>query len=229
MAINLEDPIIKAKNMKKLLTAWFATLAVALSVLALPTQAQQLGGDYTEIVPALVADTPDKIEVIEFFSYACPHCNELNPILNQWVAKLPADVAFRKVAVGFNTPFYQLTAKLFYTLDAMGESKRLDDAVFKAIHSQGVKFVDEKSVTAWVVAQGIDGKKFGDAFASFGVLNQVKRSDMLVQKAKIKGVPALLVGGRYLVGGPNIKSNADLLATTDKLVGKIRAERAAKK
>ena len=52
---------------------------------------------------------------------------------------------------------------------------------------------------------------------------------MLVQKANIKGVPALLVGGRYLVGGPNIKSNADLLATTDKLVGKIRAERAAKK
>ena len=111
----------------------------------------------------------------------------------------------------------------------MGESKRLDEAVFKAIHSQSVKFVDEKCVTAWVVVQGIDGRKFGDAFASFGVLNQVKRSDVLVQKAKIKGVPALLVGGRYLVGGPNIKSNADLLATTDKLVRKIRAERAAKK
>jgi thiol:disulfide interchange protein DsbA len=158
MAINFEDPIIEAKKMKKRLTAWFATLAVVLSVLALPTQAQQLGGDYTEIVPALVADTPDKTEVIEFFSYACPHCNELNPILNQWVAKLPADVAFRKVAVGFNILFYQLTAKLFYTLDAMGESKRLDEAVFKAIHSQGVKFVEEKSVTAGWWPKGLTAK-----------------------------------------------------------------------
>jgi thiol:disulfide interchange protein DsbA len=215
--------------MKKLLTVWLLALGMALSVFALPIQAQQLGGDYTEIVPALAADAPDKIEVIEFFSYACPHCNDLNPPLNQWSAKLPGDVAFRKVAVGFNTPFYQLMAKLFYSLDAMGESKRLDEAVFKAIHSQGVKLIDEKSVTAWVATQGIDGKKFGDAFGSFGVLNQVKRSDMLVQKAKIQGVPALLVDGRYLVGGPNIKSNADLLAISDKLVAKVRAERAAKK
>ena len=215
--------------MKKILTGWLATLGVALSLVALPTHAQQLGGDYTEVVPALVTDAPDKIDVIEFFSYACPHCNELNPILNQWAAKLPPDVAFQKVAVGFNTPFYQLMAKLFYSLDALGESKRLDEAVFKAIHSQGVKLIDEKSVTAWVATQGIDGKKFGDAFASFGVLNQAKRADMLVQKAKIRGVPALLVDGRYLVGGPNIKSNTDLLAVTDKLVAKVRAERAAKK
>lgn len=54
------------KKMKKILTGWLATLGVALSLVALPTHAQQLGGDYTEIVPALVADAPDKIEVIEF-------------------------------------------------------------------------------------------------------------------------------------------------------------------
>ena len=215
--------------MKTILSIWLATLGVVLAVFALPAQAQQLGGDYTEVVPPLAGDAPDKIEVIEFFSYACPHCNELNPMLNQWAAKLPVDVAFRKVAVGFNSPFYQLMAKLFYSLDALGEAKRLDEPVFNAIHNQGVKLVDEKSVTAWVKTQGIDGKKFGDVFASFGVANQAKRADALVQQAKIRGVPSLLVDGRYLVGGPNIKSNADLLTVTDKLVAKVRAERAAKK
>jgi thiol:disulfide interchange protein DsbA len=215
--------------MKNFLTGWLATIGIALSVLALPTHAQQLGGDYTEITPALSADAPDKIEVIEFFSYACPHCNELNPTITQWAAKQPADVAFRKVAVGFSNPFYLLTEKLFYSLEAMGELKRLDDAVFKAIHSNGVKLVDEKSVTAWVASQGVDGKKFGDAFNSFGVLNKLKQSDMLVQKAKIRGVPALLVDGRYLVGGPNIKNNVDLLAIADKLVERIRVERRLKK
>lgn len=215
--------------MKKILATWLATLGVVLAVLALPAQAQQLGGDYSEVVPPLAGDAPDKIEVIEFFSYACPHCNELNPALNQWAAGLPADVAFRKVAVGFDSPFYQLMAKLFYSLDALGEAKRLDEPVFNAIHKQGVKLVDEKSVTAWVKTQGIDAKKFGDVFASFGVVSQTKRADALVRQAKIRGVPSLLVDGRYLAGGPNIKSNAELLTVTDKLIAKVRAERAAKK
>lgn len=213
--------------MKKYLTGLLA--ALALSAIAFPIQAQQLGGDYTEILPALSADVPDKIEVIEFFSYACPHCNELNPTITKWAAQQPSDVAFRKVAVGFGNPFYQLTAKLFYSLEAIGELKRLDDSVFQAIHNKGVKLVDEKSVTGWVASQGVDAKKIGDTLNSFGVLNQIKRSDMLVSNAKIRGVPALVVDGRYLVGGPNIKSNTDLLSIADKLIEKVRVERRLKK
>ena len=215
--------------MKQYLAGFLATLGLALSVIAFPIQAQQLGGDYTEILPPLSADVPDKIEVIEFFSYACPHCNELNPSLTKWAARQPSDVAFRKVAVGFGNPFYQLTAKLFYSLEALGELKRLDDSVFQAIHSKGVKLLDEKSVTRWVASQGVDAKKFGDAFNSFGVLNQIKRSDMLVKNANIRGVPALVVDGRYLIGGPNIKDNTVLLAIADQLIEKVRSERRLKK
>ena len=215
--------------MKQYLAGLLATLGLALSVIAFPIHAQQLGGDYAEILPALSADVPDKIEVIEFFSYACPHCNELNPSITKWAARLPSDVAFRKVAVGFGNPFYQLTAKLFYSLEALGELKRLDDSVFQAIHSKGVKLLDEKSVTRWVASQGVDAKKFGDAFNSFGVLNQIKRSDMLVKNANIRGVPALVVDGRYLIGGPNIKDNTVLLAIADQLIEKVRSERRLKK
>lgn len=215
--------------MKKSRTGWLAIIGITLSVLAFPAYAQQLGGDYTEIVPALSGDAPGKIEVIEFFSYACPHCNELNPTITQWASRQRGDVAFRKVAVGFSNPFYQLTAKIFYSIDSIGELKRLDDAVFKAIHNDGVKLSDEKSVTSWMESVGVNGKKFGDAFNSFGVLNKLKQSDLLVQKAKIRGVPALMVDGRYLVGGPNIKNNTDLLAIADKLVEKVRVERNPKK
>ena len=215
--------------MKQYLAGFLATLGLALSVIAFPIQAQQLGGDYTKILPPLSADVPDKIEVIEFFSYACPHCNELNPSLTRWAARQSSDVTFRKVAVGFGNPFYQLTAKLFYSLEALGELKRLDDSVFQAIHSKGVKLLDEKSVTGWVASQGVDAKKFGDAFNSFGVLNQIKRSDMLVKNANIRGVPALVVDGRYLIGGPNIKDNTVLLAIADKLIEKVRVERRLKK
>ena len=210
-------------------TQWVAAVALSLFAVVMPVHAQQLGTQYSEIVPPFRTDSPDKIEVTEFFSYSCPHCSDLNPALKQWAAKQAPDVTFRPVAVGFGMPYYQLTAKLFYTLEALGEEKRLNDAVFTAIHSKGVKLLDEKAVNAWVAAQGVDAKKFADAASSFGVQSQIKRSDMLADKASIRGVPGLVVDGRYLVGGPGIKSQQDILATADKLVEKVRAERALKK
>ena len=203
---------------------------VSLLALALPAQAQLAAGvDFAEIKPALQVDNPARIEVVEFFSYACPHCSDLNPLVKKWAAKLPADVAFKRVPVSFNSPFYQLMAKLFYTLDAIGEMERLDAAAFDAIHVKGLKLIDEKSVQEWAVSQGVDAKKFSDAFKSFSVDSNVKRADQLSRSAKIPGVPALVVDGRYLVVGKNVKNHDDLLALTEKVIDKARTERAAKK
>ena len=203
---------------------------VSLLALALPAQAQLAAGvDFAEIKPALQVDNPARIEVVEVFSYACPHCSDLNPLVKKWAAKLPADVAFKRVPVSFNSPFYQLMAKLFYTLDAIGEMERLDAAAFDAIHVKGLKLIDEKSVQEWAVSQGVDAKKFSDAFKSFSTDSNVKRTDQLSRAAKIPGVPALVVDGRYLVVGKNVKNHDELLALTEKVIDKARTERAAKK
>lgn len=203
---------------------------VSLLALALPAQAQLAAGvDFAEIKPPLQVDNPAKIEVVEFFSYACPHCNDLNPIVKKWAAKLPADVAFKRVPVSFNSPFYQLMAKLFYTLESLGEIEKLDAAAFDAIHVKGLKLIDEKSVQEWAVSQGVDAKKFSDAFKSFSVDSNVKRADQLSRSAKIPGVPALVVDGRYLVVGKNVKNHDELLALTEKVIDKVRGERTAKK
>ena len=203
---------------------------VSLLALALPAQAQLAAGvDFAEIKPPLQVDNPAKIEVVEFFSYACPHCNDLNPIVKKWAAKLPADVAFKRIPVSFNSPFYQLMAKLFYTLESLGEMEKLDAAAFDAIHVKGLKLIDEKSVQEWAVSQGVDAKKFSDAFKSFSTDSNVKRADQLSRAAKIPGVPALVVDGRYLVVGKNVKNHDELLALTEKVIDKVRGERTAKK
>ena len=219
--------------MKNTLTGRLAAYVVALLsllVLAMPVQAQlAVGRDFVEIKPPLQADNPAKIEVIEFFSYACPHCSDLNPIIKKWAAKLPADVAFKRVPVSFNSPFYVLMAKLFYALEGTGEMAKLDAAVFDAIHVKGLKLIDDKSILEWATAQGLDAKKFSDAYSSFGVVSKVKRADQMAQASKIRGVPALVVDGRYLVTGQEIKSHADQLALTDKVIDKTRSERNLKK
>ena len=113
--------------MKRIATAWLAALGFLLLVATLPTYAQPAGRDYVTIDPPLNSDSPGKIEVIEFFSFACPHCNDLQPLLNTWETKLPRDVVFKRVPVVFN-PFYQLMAKLYYALEITGDLARLDPA-----------------------------------------------------------------------------------------------------
>jgi len=216
--------------MRKHLTGWLAAIALTLLAVASPAQAQLAAGrDYMVIEPAQPTDDPAKIEVIEFFSYACPHCNDLNPHITKWAAKLPADVVFRRVPVSFNSPFYQLMAKLYYTLEVIGELPKLDGPLFNAIHEKGLKLIDDKSILEWATGQGVDAKKFSDAYNSFGVASKVKRADQLAQATKIRGVPALVVDGRYLVVGQDIKTHDDLLALTAKVIDKTRTERNAKK
>ncbi len=216
--------------MKHLIRGWLAAVALTLFAVAVPAQAQlSLGRDYTVIDPPVSTDNAGKIEVIEFFSFACPHCSDLHPHLNRWSAKLPSDVVLRRVPVGFNQPYYQLMAQFYYALEALGELSRLDSAVFNALHEKGLKLVDEKSLTDWVAAQGVDAKKFYDAFRSFGVISKAKRADQIAQGARITGVPSLVVDGRYLVIGKDIKTLPDLLVLTDKVIDKRRAERNPKK
>lgn len=215
--------------MKKYLTGWLAAASLALFSFALPAHAQlTIGTDYVVIDPAQTTDNPAKIEVTEYFSYACPHCSDLNPHVVKWAAKLPADVSFRRVPVNFS-PFYQLMARLFYSLEAINELQRLDEVVFNAIHVKGLRLIDDKSIQEWVVSQGVDAKKFSDAYKSFGVASKVSRGNQLAQGAKITGVPAFAVDGRYLVVGKNVKTPTDLLALTDKVIDKVRTERNSKK
>ena len=210
---------------------WLAAVSFTLLGFVSGAHAQSLAAnrDYVVIEPALLTDTPSKVEIIEFFSYACPHCSDLDPAIKDWVAKHKGDIVLRRIPVGFNNPFYQLMAKLFYTLEAIGQLEKLDAAVFNALHVKGLRLIDEKSILQWVTAQGVDAKTFSDAFNSFGVVSKTKRADQLAQSARIQGVPAIVVDGRYLVTGKDIKGHADLLSLTDRIIDMRRKERTAKK
>jgi len=204
-------------------------ITAILTSLALVAHAElAVGRDYVPIVPAQMADNPAKIEVIEFFSYGCPHCSEFHPTVSRWSAALPGDVAFKRVPVSFARPQWASLARLFYALEATGDLARIDSVVFDALHKKGDKLYDDKSIIDWVSAQGIDAKKFTDAYNSFGVVSKAKRADQMAQAYKIQGVPAMAVDGRYLVTGKEVKGHAELLALTDQVISMARADRKKK-
>lgn len=209
---------------RSFITTIFA-LGAALTM-AMPSSAQTAGKDYTLISPAQPTEDAGKIEVLEFFSYGCPHCADFNPLVTAWAAKLPGDVVFRKVPITFGRAAWANIAKLYYALKVTGDLDRLESDVFKAIHNDRVNLFDEKSLLEWVAKKGVDQKKFAEAFNSFGVMSQVKRGDQMAQAYKIQGVPALAVDGKFLVGGKDFNEQ---LANADKLIAKARSEKSGKK
>ncbi len=201
--------------------AVFSALTVAM-----PSFAQTAGKEFTLVTPAQPTEDAGKIEVLEFFSYGCPHCADFNPLLTTWVAKLPADVVVKKVPVTFGRAAWANIAKLYYTLEITGDLHRLEADVFKAIHAERQNLFEEKALTEWVVKKGVDPKKFAETFGSFGVMSKVKRGDQMAQAYRITGVPALAVDGKYLIGDMGFNEK---LAVADKLIAKARSEKSGKK
>ena len=135
-------------NLKIMLRAGLAALTLAL-LPAVQAHAQTQGRDFALVEPAVPTESPGKIEVLEFFSYGCPHCADLHPVVKAWSAKKPADVELRRMPVTFGNLYYTNLSRLYHALDAIGELKRLDDAVFAALHQNGFARRD-------LVAQHID-------------------------------------------------------------------------
>ncbi|WP_291992366.1 thiol:disulfide interchange protein DsbA/DsbL [Candidatus Accumulibacter sp. ACC003] len=215
--------------MHRLTSRWLLAITLALLTSALPARAEVLlGHDYVAIVPAQATDNPAKVEVLEFFSYGCPHCSDFNPLVSKWAEALPSDVVFKRVPISFGRPQWASLSRLYYALAATGDLRKLDGAVFHALHQEGKKLFDDKSIIAWVGAQGVDTKKFTDAYNSFGVISQAKRADQMAQAYKIQGVPALAVDGKYLMTGKDIKNYGELLTLTDEVIAKARSEHAKK-
>ncbi len=166
--------------------------------------------------------TPDKkIEVVEFFSYACPHCSVLEPLLEAWVKKLPADVAFRQVPVGFSA-VYLVLQKTFYALEEMGQLHNLHRKIFAAIHQQNRRLGTESDVTAFVAANGVDAAKFTEAFRGFGVNSKSNRAKQLSEAYKIDGVPALGIHGRFYTAASLAGTHERALAVADFLIQRAR-------
>jgi thiol:disulfide interchange protein DsbA len=181
------------------------------------------GKDYVRLSqPARVSAPAGKVEVIEFFWYGCPHCNAFEPMLDGWSRKLPADVAFHRVPVGF-TALHLTHAKLFYAIEATGRLDALHRKVFAAIHVQGQRMKDEAETVAFMNANGVDGAKFAELFKSFSVQTKAQQAKQLSEDYKIDGVPALGVHGRYYTGGSLAGSNERALAVVDYLIHRTRS------
>lgn len=148
-----------------------------------------------------------QVEVLEFFNYACSHCDAFEPLLNSWLSSKPKGVSFRHVPAVFNEGMIPL-AKLYYTLEETDQLGKLHTKVYDAIHRQGKNLVDRKAIVAWASTQNIDMKKFETTYDSFSVGNKTQKAMQMTRNYRVPGTPYMIVNGKYLTG-PSMVVRAD--------------------
>ena len=183
-----------------------------------PTEGTQFMRLETPVPPISPAG---KIEVLEFFSYACPHCSAFEPTVEAWAAKLPADVAFSRVPVFFlaNAENFMRT---YYALETMGKVAAMQRKIFVAVHVDRLHLDKPADIAALMAKNGIDSAKFLDVFNSFSVATSVARAKKLVAAYKLDGVPALAVQGRFTTSPSQAGGPEQAFAVTDFLIQRAR-------
>ena len=135
---------------------------------------------------------------------------------------MPADVAFRRVHVGFNAMIKQ-HQKLFYALEAMGKVDEMQSKVFREIHVNRQPTDREDRIVAFVEKNGIDRAKFQELYNSFQVATKARKARQLQDEYQVDGVPALGVAGRFYTDGTLAGGMDQALQVVDYLVAQVRS------
>ena len=166
-----------------------------------PAPALREGVNYTIVKPAQPTTAPaGKVEVIEFFGYWCPHCNDFEPTLTDWSKRNDAKVAMSYVPISFQASTVNLQ-RLYYALDALGRERELRRKVFTSIHGDRSlsATADIGDIATWAEKNGLEKKKFIDTINSFSVQTKVNRANQLASAYGVTSVPSLAMGGKYLL------------------------------
>ncbi len=182
------------------------------------------GTQFVKVEPPVPPIGQGKIEVIEFFSYACPHCAAFEPTLEAWAKKLPADAVLHRVPAPFlmNAENFM---KTYYALETMNQVAALQRKIFSAVHVEHQRLDKPADIAALVGKNGVDATKFLDVFNSFSVATSVARAKKLATAAKLDSVPTLLVGGRYMTS-PSLAGGSDqAVAVAEFLIQKEKSRK----
>lgn len=183
----------------------------------------KLGDSYAVVVNPQPSGNSRRVEVVEVFSYACPHCFDLEPALAKWEKTLPKDVAFTRIPAVSN-PKWLALGKLYYALEAAGKIRELHADALNAYHLRDINLADERVMLEWVAKQGLDAKKFAEIYASFSVQAKTARARQLLAAYGISAVPAMVIGGKYMTATSMAGGQEAMLSVVNYLVRKVRKE-----
>jgi len=183
--------------------------------------------EYRLIEPPQPVLTGDRIEVIDFFWYGCPYCNELLPFMEEWIKHKPDDVAVRRMPALLKDTWAP-HARIFYTLELLNEVDRLHAKVFYSYHVEELYMSKPDVMEQWAVKNGIDRRKWVDAYFSPEVDGLIARAARATKLYTVEGTPSIVVDGRFITSGSMAPSIKGMMPVLNDLIVLARQRRAAR-
>ncbi|MBY6204719.1 thiol:disulfide interchange protein DsbA/DsbL [Halomonas denitrificans] len=190
-------------------------------------QAQFVEGTHFERIdgPA-AAETDGGIEVVEVFSYMCPHCRNFQPYVSAWEEELAEDVTFRRVPVSFNRS-WEPFARAYVTANVMDILDESHVALFEALHDERRSIRTLSDLAEFHSQFGVDAEAFESTAGSFPVEAAMRKGRAELGKWGIRSTPTLVINGKWRVSPQRGSTFEDMLAVADYLIERERAETAA--
>jgi thiol:disulfide interchange protein DsbA len=163
-----------------------------------------------------------KIEVVEMFSYGCPHCYEFESLVKKWSKQQAGDTDFWVFPAVWNKPM-ALYARAFYTAHELKVTEKIHQPLFAAIVIEQKSIRNEGDLADFFAQYGIDKKVFTEVFNSTSVTSKVEHAEQRVNLYKPVGVPEIIVNGKYRIDRMRAGGLAEMLTVADFLIDKERA------
>ncbi|MET0230331.1 MAG: thiol:disulfide interchange protein DsbA/DsbL [Rhodanobacteraceae bacterium] len=216
------------KRLGLLLAGLVATSAVFAADTPAPATWEE-GKNYFLVDPPQPTATGDKVEVLEVFSYACPHCAHFQPTAEEIKKSLPAGAVFVYMPAVFNAS-WEPYARAYYTAESLGVLDKTHQQLFDALHQdhQPLRTIDD--LAGFYAQHGVDKAKFLATSGSFEVESKLQRASGIVKGDGVDGTPSIIVNGKYRVTGASAGGYPQVVQVVDYLVEKeLAAKKPAKK
>ena len=181
------------------------------------------GQHYVRLPTPVETRDPERIEVVELFSYGCIHCFNFDPAVERWLETVPDDVDFHRIPAVFNA-YWAALAQAFYTaelLDVMGE---VHTPIFEGVHVYRLEMNRAELLARLFEREAdVEREEFLRVFESFGVQSRVRRADASTRMYRATGVPTMIVNGTYRIETDMAGGQEQMLDVVDHLLATIRA------
>ncbi|AMG30633.1 thiol:disulfide interchange protein DsbA/DsbL [Grimontia hollisae] len=197
--------------LKKLFTV------AAAAMLAFSAQAARFeaGEDY-QVLDLPKSDTPT---VTEFFSFYCPHCFQSQPLMEALKENTPDNTSFTKNHVSFmGGNMGSALSKAYATAMMLDVEDKIVPVIFNRIHLMQKPPRNQEELRQLFIDEGVDAEKFDGTYNSFAANAMANRFDKAFSDSGLRGVPAVIVNGKYHVTPKTIKTKEDYFALVNFLL-----------
>lgn len=188
----------------------------------------QEGVQFTRLKQPMPVSSGAQIEVLEVFSYACPHCAHLEPTMEAWRKTMPKNAKFTAMPAIFHDS-WAAYARAYYAAEQLKIVEKTHGALFKAIYEQNKQFNNVDDMAKWYAGYGVTAKQFTDAFTAPGMEAKLKRVLELTPRYEVGGTPTLVIDGKYSFDVTSAGGMDRVTGLLNFLIQKAASERVAPK